>query len=1259
MTPKKKSPSPKQRPTRQFQQTNQKKFEIYNENAKLRRTRVISRTRNEWIKIWKKNPKSRHLLYKKDIAFARRARILSKLDNRDKKRLNTLKINQHLIDKALKIAKYSALTLGQLLFGDPACNTIIIYNPHNNKPKHLVRGGNKEYYEKGKKQRYANRYRFFGGEIIIPGGEEFNILSKDLKQVDKIIKKGESQSLFIDTKKSKTTVKSNNLKVSAKVTPKAKTGLQKKIRTTTRDQKAAATVQKEVKPISAFKKNKPKKTIAVKASTPASKPVKNPASKPAIIPIPKLDQQYENKMPGFLKTYKYVKDSLGFKLSTKDFDNVIYRIAGALRMGTKNLFEFIIGSDFKKFNTKVFKNYPNTKKDVNLLVSLIKIMEKRASQFLFLKNYSDFSRFASEKYKLDPINDFFYIKSLYSDPKDVETLRDSLFEKKFKLMKKYFPGLQLETSVISELNKFLSNNLKKAEIKLKKLQSFAKQLYSKFGYKTVNRFFVLKSLTKLLPLKNTILEDQSVKLFQYLKKAYKIKLSYINMYNRWDIEAWAKVYKVMKPLGNPIALMKKIQPYVKGLKSDDLLNPGGNHNWPFSIDIPYIVRRISEHSFHAKWKFLEKYKLKINASHYDSDMSKLVELMHLPLWPQDAEKYMQFAKKNNVKIANLEVLINYMKIPLAKLNKYKETKSYLEKLFKRKHTSDEIIDALKTNLLQTISPYFKAIERMIKEGIKINGFSDFQRYFLGRGVDLRLLKDNSFWGKYNKFAKIYNVKKTLYCIKAFNEISASERNLLLSKKAISLWNPILKKITPSIIKNYSLAIRIVEMMIKLIHLKKPKVFLDNLFLKVYTITNDFTVDDFLVPLSNQKVVKALQNSQIVEKIQQYVKKGYVKISDGYGIERVINFVSIPQAGEIFDPLRKMGVGRALYSRELVILGRLVRIPNFIKTIKEKEFQDLFKRLVQKYSIRISYTELEHIAKLYNSLPQKGNKRETSFIFSKRFSSILEMIGKDFNMLNVTPDLLLSVYKLSKKIDFKKVQQIRAFLKSIKEPSSANDLFLINLIANKPHLMKLLKNPKKLLEEVKDIYKKPGVKRKIHGRKMPTDYTERPELNSARRLALIRMLLLKRSLNNPAFKKRLGKLIAADIKNKKTEMGGYLHAADQRLKIRSVTSVSESNESYGNTISKFLLGGIMTFHFHALREKMKGYEGPSGHPQGRSGDLVYAREYQITDTVITTMGRTKDGKHLRVNVDMYYVDKTKRPPKAVVIDMGVYEVPYTP
>ena len=66
-----------------------------------------------------------------------------------------------------------------------------------------------------------------------------------------------------------------------------------------------------------------------------------------------------------------------------------------------------------------------------------------------------------------------------------------------------------------------------------------------------------------------------------------------------------------------------------------------------------------------------------------------------------------------------------------------------------------------------------------------------------------------------------------------------------------------------------------------------------------------------------------------------------------------------------------------------------------------------------------------------------------------------------------------------------------------------------------------------------------------------------------------------------------------------------------------------------------------------------------------GDIGSIVDYDQTDVVITSMGYPKNSKKaedeskLRVNVDMYYVDKSGGEPRVRIIDLGIYVVPYHP
>ena len=212
------------------------------------------------------------------------------------------------------------------------------------------------------------------------------------------------------------------------------------------------------------------------------------------------------------------------------------------------------------------------------------------------------------------------------------------------------------------------------------------------------------------------------------------------------------------------------------------------------------------------------------------------------------------------------------------------------------------------------------------------------------------------------------------------------------------------------------------------------------------------------------------------------------------------------------------------------------------------------------------------------------------------------------------------------------------------------------MAKDPKLERLLFDREALEAEAWTIHIKTPRYRsmKNEDEREPPGYFERDRIAELDNLSLVRLSLLKRTLEDPKALEELGKIIAKDIADKNTEYGGILPFQGDRLRFNGVSSLSDTDEAYASPLNGFLHGGIMTYHLHALEENMSQYSGPSGSPKSGGGDWSNAKFMDGTDVVITPCGKVEDSPNeLWVNVDMYYYDDEG---KGRIVDLGMVRVP---
>jgi hypothetical protein len=477
-----------------------------------------------------------------------------------------------------------------------------------------------------------------------------------------------------------------------------------------------------------------------------------------------------------------------------------------------------------------------------------------------------------------------------------------------------------------------------------------------------------------------------------------------------------------------------------------------------------------------------------------------------------------------------------------------------------------------------------------------------------------------------------------------------------------------------------------------------KIIEDPDFLKIATVLEtDYAIEvkDVFYLIEDLNNLYGLQKSLEIVKDQR-LKDLYHWFIDFYSGDQNVNkdtllfcafkSYSYPRTKDDFENLRKIGFSGFNRGGIAFVLDKILSHKDIVEFVCYDNFPDFYLKIAKTfYDGLIAIDEIEEAGELFKIL--QGNPDQMELLFSDQFRETISFIRKEFNITNLDIATFFPILKIAEKFDQKEYLRVIGELKKRGEFLSANDLILIKTVVENNDLEDLVFNRDKLANELKPIYDRPYFNRshldqikylearlesfkkhktseqirkekeRIEGLKK--GYTERLPIEAISNLQMLRLYLLQKALKDEKFLKQIGKLISDDTRDKTTEYGGSISfKKGGLLKMESIRSHSEFDGEFDHIKYDHFIGGVLSFHMHALDIDNSKYSGPSGWLYARRGDITYVDLYNQTDVVITTMGHPPDGdlNKFVVNLDMYWVDKRKIPKRAMIIDLGKYVVP---
>jgi|GEM_PF-2321952 len=432
---------------------------------------------------------------------------------------------------------------------------------------------------------------------------------------------------------------------------------------------------------------------------------------------------------------------------------------------------------------------------------------------------------------------------------------------------------------------------------------------------------------------------------------------------------------------------------------------------------------------------------------------------------------------------------------------------------------------------------------------------------------------------------------------------------------------------------------------------------DNLVSKKYLPSNFFAPRPFLEASWNKKLIDKFKNGELM-KLSQKIK-GCIDFENVAEIDVLIDLNEISDVDKYLKIVKELK-GCALNSGDIKRFSFLAKDNDHIYNLTEPLFIDFFRKVTEKYILdTIQIKDIVQISELYTRIRKsKDQEKMMETMFSKQFIENADFLRRDYHIASLESNILGALLNFTMDLDVEAMNKLKSYAG---REIYASDILLLNTIAKNKDLKKLFTDRSLLIQIVEEMLaKRPPNFRTRWGMGEKKGYTERPTIQSLDNLTLIRMYILSRALKDPLFIAQVGRIVSADINDKTTEYGGVLLLReDGTLYPNMVRSVYEKDGGYANDLNYFLAGGMNTFHGHALNLDCSEYGGASGliGEQG-GGDFKMAELYNYTGTIFTSMGLEND-KTIKVNVDIYYIDKRGEKPIERDIDLGIISAPYDP
>lgn len=390
-----------------------------------------------------------------------------------------------------------------------------------------------------------------------------------------------------------------------------------------------------------------------------------------------------------------------------------------------------------------------------------------------------------------------------------------------------------------------------------------------------------------------------------------------------------------------------------------------------------------------------------------------------------------------------------------------------------------------------------------------------------------------------------------------------------------------------------------------------------------------------------------------------------------------NYSDIP----VYETLEEMRFHPDYSDTLCYFLNTITHNESLMKNVKNKKFRSFFNKVIQEYSNYFSQ-EVYNIAEISELFDE--TEKNPRLFNSEMFKYIYDYFRKETG--NKYPDItiLLPILKITKAVEelsasgtceqkfevfrrkIEKVAQnsfnavIRPYFISRAMPD--NLLFFMEILKDE-NLKKEFHDREKMLAELQEMYNayppiprtelidaayleetktednEDEVNEKI--KKIESSYTERPCLKHIPDFYLLKLYILKKSLESPEFLDRVGKIALKDLTDKTSEYIGNVSLKKGLCELYEMPVFNQSD--YACRPRRFSGSSFCTWHAHFIAPAPK-LCGPSG------SDIKTVVKTNIPDLVMT-LKKYKDDSTIIVNFDFYFVHLGK----AYIVDLGDREV----
>ena len=936
-----------------------------------------------------------------------------------------------------------------------------------------------------------------------------------------------------------------------------------------------------------------------------------------------VDIEYEN-------IHNYVKQFLNMPLEEEEYK----------RIKTLKLVDVIYSPQFRQFIQDLRGNDYDLEGIENVAVlKLAQIFNDwKSRERVFSKGFREFGQFLQNEYGINVLDDFTGYIKIYYNPILLRQYKDGDKVDTFKKAKKQFGRLKYSSWSVSFLQ-----TIRAMESWEEKLQT-AKNL----NIDLIRQFSGLEEVTSLEQVRDlmNLGEDQIFKDTMFSEKAKNIYQVIGNIWPNFKINISGSygVNAELKTFAWFVRAFHGRPEDLAHLKDYGIILVMDHFSFSSEVDINWLLFVIQRPGLK---EFYKNCKLWNPGFNFGNSLQNLNNFVLFALHPQRDEflKFYAQLEKQKISVFDLsdfvEIIekdgIETLKILLRDYPKMSYSKNNDSYLLTMANVRNDLLSE------RTKSIYRILIDKYELEKIPFGGrFSGFTEEIKEHPDFLAVLRSSDFQEKYYALREHYGFENEFGAIMEVYEMYKNNKagiDVLLSTEGLrgfkffsgmsddKIYYFFLDEFAEFIQSN---GVEILELLRFMYGFgdEGPRVDL----LECKKLAED------------KNLFEQLKTKKTREFFRKITQKGVIACSKVEELEAIAKLSELENARIVLTAVKRLGFKRIISQVDEFM--RLLKQKDAVQNLLDPAFVSFYEKCKQHYlSLDPDLKDLRYICVLYSRILATDNSEELlNLMLSDACEEIVETIKRDYHLNFITGDMLLNILELIRDFDKEKISELKQYAG---RKISANDLILLHEVSKNDFLTKLFKNKELLIANAKRIYagRKPLI-RTTWGSGPRKGYSESPDPALLDTVALMRLYLLDKLLDDPDVIAVLTSIVRRDLADMTTEYGGHISLKKGKVWINNIKSISEDNGSYSTDINMFFSGGIMTFHFHATEVDDSEFAGPSGElGQTGYGDWRYVEVFNNTDVIFTAGGFDDDGK-LKLNVDMYYIDHNGIP---VVID----------